>query len=118
MPGVKRENIFIVRINSRDKIFFGDRPLQDEEEMLRAGKEFLRKRGNDAHFLLTVDRGTSYGAYTHMQSLLWQVYEEIRDEKAHEVYGKALSELSNSERSQINWMVPFSIGEASPKSTR
>ena len=115
MPGVKRENIFIVRINSRDKIFFGDRPLQDEEEMLRAGKEFLRKRGNDAHFLLTVDRGTSYGAYTHMQSLLWQVYEEIRDEKAHEVYGKALSELSNSERSQINWMVPFSIGEASPK---
>ena len=115
MPGVKRENIFIVRINSRDKIFFGDRPLQDEEEMLRAGKEFLRKRGNDAHFLLTVDRGTSYGAYTHMQSLLWQVYEEIRDEKAHEVFGKALSELSNSERSQINWMVPFSIGEASPK---
>ena len=118
MPGVKRENIFIVRINSRDKIFFGDRPLQDEEEMFRAGKEFLRKRGNDAHFLLTVDRGTSYGAYTHMQSLLWQVYEEIRDEKAHEVYGKALSELSNSERSQINWMVPFSIAEASPKSTR
>ena len=41
--------------------------------------------------------------------------EEIRDEKAHEVYGKALSELSNSERSQINWMVPFSIAEASPK---
>ena len=115
MPGVKRENIFIVRINSLDKIFFGDRPLQDEEEMLRAGKEFLRKRGNDAHFLLTVDRGSSYGAYTHMQSLLWQVYEEIRDEKAHEFYGKALSELSNSERSQINWMVPFSIGEASPK---
>jgi len=61
MPGVKRENIFIVRINSRDKIFFGDRPLQDEEEMLRAGKEFLRKRGNDAHFFLTVDRGTPYG---------------------------------------------------------
>ena len=116
MAGVDRNNIFVVRINSADRIFFGDKPRQDDEEMLRVGKEFLRKRGKDSrYFHLTVDRGTSYGAYTHMQSLLWQIYEEVRDEKAHEVYGKSLQELTTEERSQINWMVPFSIVEASPK---
>ncbi len=114
-PGVKRENIFVVRINSNDKIFFGDKPRQDDEEMLRAGKEFLRKRGNKALFALTVDRGTSYGAYTHIQSLLWQIYEEVRAEKAHETYGKALSELSEEELQNIYQMIPMSIFEAGPK---
>ena len=43
MPNMKRENVFIVRINSADKIFYGDKPRQDDEEMLRVGKDFLRK---------------------------------------------------------------------------
>ena len=111
-PGVKRENIFVVRINANDKIFFGDRPRQDDDDMLQAGKDFLRKRGKDARFSLQADRGTSYGAYQHMQSLLWRIYEEVRDEKAMEVYGKHLQDLSADERSQINFMVPLSISEA------
>ena len=111
-PGVKRENIFVVRINANDKIFFGDRPRQDDDDMLQAGKDFLRKRGKDARFSLQTDRGTSYGAYQHMQSLLWRVYEEVRNEKALEVYGKRLQDLSADERSQINFMVPLSISEA------
>ena len=114
-PGVKRENIFVVRINANDKIFFGDRPRQDDQEMLQAGKDFLRKRGKDARFSLQADRGTSYGAYQHMQSLLWQVYEEVRNEKALEVYGKRLPDLSADERSQINFLVPLSISEAEMK---
>ena len=115
-PGVKRENIFVVRINSNDKIFFGDKPRQDDGEMLRVGKEFLRKQGKDSRFFsLTVDRGASYGAYSHMQSLLWQIYEEVRDEKAHEVYGKSLHELTTDEQSQINRMVPMGIFEVSPE---
>ena len=114
-PGVKRENIFVVRINANDKIFFGDRPRQDDQEMLQAGKDFLRKRGKDARFSLQADRGTSYGAYQHMQSLLWRIYEEVRDEKALEVYGKRLQDLSDDERSQINFMVPLSISEAEMK---
>ena len=115
MPKMKRENVFIVRIYSADKIFYGDKPRQDDEEMLRVGKDFLRKRGKDACFTLTVYRGTSYGAYTHMQSLLWKVYEEVRDEKAHEVYGKALTELSEDELQNIYKMIPIGIFEASPK---
>ena len=50
-PGVKRENIFVVRINSNDKIFFGDKPRQDDKEMLRAGKDFLKSARNNARMI-------------------------------------------------------------------
>ena len=41
-----------------------------------------------------------------------QVYEEVRDEKAQEVYGKRLQDLSAEERAQIYLLVPLSISEA------
>lgn len=117
-PEVKRENVFVVRINPADKIFFGDKPRQDDEEMLRVGKDFLRARGKEALFSFIVDRGTSYGAYLHMQKLLVQIYAEVRNEQAHEVYGKALTELSEEELQNIYKMIPMGISEAGPKGGR
>ena len=116
--GVNRENVFMVRLNSNDKIFFGDRPRQDDEDMLRTGKDFLKARGKEARFFLTVDRGTSYAAYRHMQELLWQIYYEARKEKALEQFGRPLQELSADEQSQIYKMIPLSISETEPKGKR
>jgi biopolymer transport protein ExbD len=113
--GEKSKNVCIVRINSADRVIFGDKVCSEYEEMLRLGEGFLRERGKEARFCLVVDRGTSYGAYRHMQELLFKVYEDIRNEKALEQYGKPLSELSTEERNQINWQVPFSISVAETK---
>ena len=114
-PGVDRENICIVRINSLDKIFFGNKPSQDDEEMLSLGKDFLREHGKETRFSFQADRGTSYGAYVHMQNLLLRIYLEVRDEKARAVYGKSLEELTPAEKSEINFMIPLSISEAEMK---
>ncbi len=114
-PGVKRDNIFIVRINANDKIFFGDAPRQDDAEMLRLGKDFLHKRGKDARFSMQVDRGTSYGAYRHMQELLFQIFMDVREEKAQSVYGKRMKDLTSEELSEINRLVPISISETDMK---
>ena len=114
-PGEKRENICMVRINANDKFLFGNKPSQDDEEMLRLGKDFVRERGRNAHFSLRTDRGTSYGAYRHMQELLVRIYMELRDEKAQEQYGKPLAELTTEEKNQINWLVPIGISETEPK---
>ena len=113
--GVNREDVFVVRINSADKIFFGNKPCQDEEEMVKMAKDFLKKHGNKTKFSLMADRGTSYGAYTNMQDLLQRVYNEVRNEKALEVYGKPLAQLSVEERNQINHLVPIGISEAELK---
>ena len=108
---VNRENLFIVRINSADKVFFGNKATQDEEEMVQMAKGFLKQHGRDTRFSLQADRGTSYGAYVRMQELLRRVYSEVRNEKAQEVYGKPMSELTVEERNQINYLVPVGIAE-------
>ena len=115
---VNREDVFVVRINSADKIFFGNKPCQDDEEMVKMAKDFLKEHGSKTKFSLATDRATSYGAYTHMQELLIRVYTEVRNEKALEVYGKPLSELTIEEKNQINWLVPVGISEAEPKNGR
>jgi len=108
---IKRENLFVVRLNSADKIFFGNKATQDEEEMVKMAKTFLKQHGKDTRFILGADRATSYGAYVRMQELLMRVYSEARNEKALEVYGKPLNELTVEERNQINFQVPIGIGE-------
>ena len=113
--GVDRENVFVVRINSADKIFFGNKRTQDDEEMFKMAKDFLKEHGSNTRFSLMADRATSYGAYTHMQELLIRVYTEVRKEKALEVYGKSLSELTVEERNQINYQIPIGISEAELK---
>ena len=64
---------------------------------------------------MQADRGTSYGAYVHMQNLLIRIYTEVREETAQSVYGKGLKDLSTEEKNQINWMVPLGISEAEMK---
>ena len=114
-PRVNRNDLFIVRINANDKYFFGDAPRQDDAEMLRVGKDFLKKHGKDTRFILQMDRGTSYGAYRHMQDLLMQIFLDVREEKAQSTYGKSLKELSPEELTQINALVPLSISETDMK---
>ena len=113
--GVERETILMIRINSAGAVMLGNRRVQDDAEIVRLGKAFLKEHGKETHFGLRHDRGTSYSAYTRIQTLLKQVYEEVRDEKAMEVYGKRLQDLSADERSQINLLVPLSISEAETK---
>lgn len=110
--GVDRETILMIRINSAGAYMLGNRRVQDDAEIVRLGKAFLKEHGKETHFGLHHDRGTGYGAYTRIQTLLKQVYEEVRDEKAMEVYGKRLQDLSAEERAQINFLVPLSISEA------
>ncbi len=116
--GANREDVFVIRINSADKIFFGNKPCQDDEEMVKMAKSFLKEHGRKTKFSLATDRATSYGAYTHMQELLMRVYNEVRNEKALEVYGKPLSELTVEDRNQINYQVPFGISEIERKNSK
>ena len=111
LPGVNREDIFIVRINSRDKYFFGNSAGVDDDDMVERAKSFLEEHGRNTHFSLRTDRATSFGAYYHIQSLLVRAYYEVRTKKAQALYGKALTELSDEELQAIYELYPLSITE-------
>jgi len=114
LPGIRRENVCVAYLNANDRVFFNNNVARDDAEILRDGKAFLKERGADAHFLLRADKGTSYGAYLHLQTLIRQIYDEVRDEKSRELYGKALADLSQSELDNIYGIIPLSITETAP----
>ncbi|MCR5277263.1 MAG: M56 family metallopeptidase [Bacteroidales bacterium] len=111
LAGYNREDICVSRINSNDRIFFKDQAVRDDAEILRIGKDFLREHGIQTLFSLGCERGTSYAAYQHMQALLVQVYSDVRDEQAREIYGKSLSDLSQEERDAVLRRIPMRIVE-------
>ena len=118
LPGIKREDIIVVRLNSADKVFFGNKVMQEDAEMLQVGKAFLKEHGRATIFSFMADLGTHYAAYRHMQALLRQIYDEVRAEKAQELYGKSLKDLSAEERSQVEHLFPLNIYEPDLKRGR
>jgi len=109
---LKRENICKALINDNDKIFFCDKAYQNDADILRVGKDFLKKHGAESTFLFRCDRRTSYGSFAHMQALLQQIYAEVREEKSQELYGKTLSSLSQEDLSDIQELFPVRIMES------
>jgi Biopolymer transport protein ExbD/TolR. len=98
LPGVARENICRALLNKDDMIFFDDGAYQDDATILRHGAAFLEKHGREARFVMRHDRASNFGAYLHLQNLVLQIYDQARDAKAQEVYGKPMSELTLTEK--------------------
>ena len=64
---------------------------------------------------LQSDRGTSYKMYIAVQDELTAAYNEIRDIKAMEKWGKKYSELTEEQMDAVRKLVPTAISEAEPK---
>ena len=115
LKGINRTDICVARINANDKIFFESGAYDKDADILRIGKAFLKEHGTKTVFTLTYDRSTSYGTYLRLQTLLSQIYNEVRDDKAREVYGNSLSALTEEQRSAILKLVPMAILETDMK---
>ncbi len=115
LKGIDRKDICVARINAHDKIFFESGAYDNDVDILRVGKAFLKAHGAKTVITLTYDRGTSYGVYQNLQALLTQIYNEVRDEKAREVYGKSLVDLSEDQRAAILRLVPMTVLETDMK---
>ena len=59
--------------------------------------------------------GTSYKMYIAVQDELTAAYNEIRDIKAMEKWGKKYSELTEEQMDAVRKLVPTAISEAEPK---
>ena len=115
LKGINRTDICVARINANDKIFFESGAYDKDADILRIGKAFLKEHGTKTVFTLTYDRNTSYGTYLRLQTLLSQIYNEVRDDKAREMYGNSLSALTEEQRSAILKLVPMTILETDMK---
>ncbi|MBR4568336.1 MAG: M56 family metallopeptidase [Bacteroidales bacterium] len=123
LAGIPRENIFVVRINSVDKLLYStsegkivvaedgkagmDRFVADAAETIRQVEGCV--------YSFQCDRGTSYNMYVECQNALQAAYDIVREEYSMEKYDKPLDALSSEEHADVLRAVPVRIFEAETK---
>jgi biopolymer transport protein ExbD len=135
-PEVRERNIFIVKINSKDRLLFNGE-IGDVRNLKDRAKEFLGNPQNketlpekedvyieEFHATYPVsrgiislqnDRGTSYDMYIQVQNELTAAINEMRNELAKEKFGKGYADIKNKQRDAIDKAIPIAISEAEPK---
>ena len=132
---VNRRNIIIVKINSQDRLFAGNEPI-DVSRLKDKIKEFLLNPNDDPKLpekemkdiegfgqypvskgviSLQNDRGTSYQAYIAVQNEIVRAINEIREDFCRANYGKAYESLTEEQQEIVREAVPQLISEAEPK---
>ncbi len=135
---VNRRNIIIVKINSADKLFAGNEPM-DVSMLKEKIKEFLSNPNDDPNLpervptdieglgsfpvskgviSLQNDRGTSYQAYIAVQNELVRAINELRDEFCMAHFGKIYVNCPEDKQEIARKAVPQNISEAEPKNVK
>ena len=132
---VNRRNIIIVKINSMDRLFAGNEPI-DISQLKDKIKEFLTNPSNDKDLpekpikeiegygpypvskgviSLQNDRGTSYEAYIEVQNELIRAINELRHEFSMRNYSRAYDKLTEDQQKIVRTAIPQFISEAEPQ---
>ena len=133
---IRKRNVFVVLVNKENQLLVAGK-LMNIKDLKDAAKNFIANPNNDPdlpskteedipyfgkvmvtknHVIsLQTDRGTSYGMYIAVQNELVKAYDELRDEKAMERFGKKFKDLDQSKQNAIEEIYPLKISEAEPK---
>jgi len=134
---VKERNILQVRINKDNQLMVGSDYLE-VAQLREKAKEFIANPNDDANLpekhvvnipllggacmvtekhviSVTNDVGTSYQVYIDVQNELVAAYNELRNEKANEAFGKDYVECNEDQQKAIREFFPQKISEAEPK---
>jgi biopolymer transport protein ExbD len=144
-PQVKDRNVFVVQINSQDRVAIKGEPI-DISELKEKAKEFIsnpaRKitlpefevkditvKNSDGVLIMNLgphevskgvislqnDNGTSYEVYIAVQDALVRAYNELRDELSKQKFQKKFDDLDENEMKAIKKIIPQKISEAEPR---
>ncbi len=135
-PKYAKHNILRVLVN-RDNMLSINDEVADVSTLKDRTVEFIQNRGNRSDMpdksvktielfgpvevskgivSLQSDKGTSYEMYIAVQDQLTAAYNEMRNAKANEKWGKDYKELDVEQQKAVNAVIPVAISEAEPKS--
>ena len=121
---IKQKNIFTVLINNRDQLLV-EEELMEIKDLRAAAVKFLDNGGgtgedrcdyckgakdpgssdnpDKAIISLKNERETSYATYISVQNELVAAYNELRNRRAQELYGKSFAEMEK-DYDDVNWV--------------
>lgn len=133
-PEVHQRNIFVVKINSKDRLLF-DGEIGRVEDLKERAKTFLSNPDNLPNLpekemreipilgkmevskgviSLRNDRGTSYDMYFQVQNELAAAINELKNELSINKFGKKYADLKDAQRDAIDEAIPVAVSEAEP----
>lgn len=141
-PKIQKRNLLSILVNKFDQIQMNGEEVKINQ-ITKKTKEFIQNKANKGNMpeivkkniegygeaevskgvvSLQNDRGTTYEVYIAVQDALATAFEQIRDEKAREIYQKSYSQLIEDNQDDkvdiIKQIVPMSISEAEPKNIK
>lgn len=135
---VNRRNIIEVKINSNDRLYAGNQPM-DVRQLKDKIKEFLTNPTDDPNLpekkveeieglgpvtmskgviSLQNDRGTTYSKYIEVQNEIMRAVNELRDDFSVRTYGKKFAKLDSDQQELVRKAVPQNVSEAEPKDVK
>ena len=133
-PEVRERNIFVVKINSADRLLYNGE-IGRIEDLRERAKEFLGNPENKINLpekeimeipllgkmevskgviSLQNDRGTSYDIYLQVQNELAAAINEMRNELALSKFSKKYADINDDQRDAIDQAIPIAVSEAEP----
>lgn len=107
---VSQAKTLMLRIDGQGRLYCNDKPME-----LRALKDSVKavvNRGGKQHIIqLRTERDAAYDAYFHVQNEIVAAYDELRNEKAEQVYGEPFGNLNIGQKESIVKAVPQRISE-------
>ncbi|MBN2669238.1 MAG: biopolymer transporter ExbD [Bacteroidales bacterium] len=134
-PEIKERNVFVVQINSQNRVALKGEPVEINQLKDKA-KEFIanpndleklpEKEIKDVEYFgpyniskgvisLQNDNGTSYETYIAVQNELVKAYNELREDLAQSKFHKSFEELDEPRQSAIRKIYAQKISEAEPR---
>ena len=135
-----RNNIIVIKTNANDRYLIGSEPGYLTEETAARVKGYILNKENDpklpskiqkeftlpdgttfnypvsqAVILTQNDRGTSFKGYQEINQFIREIYFDIRNDLALELFGRSLGNLSDAEMAVLVAAVPMNVVEATPK---
>ena len=134
-PEINKRNIYVVLINKNNKVLAGiGSPTNNievdgdgiiSESLKEDVKSFVSNNGKKdnssespekAVVSLQNQEGTSYSMYIQVQNELTKAYNELRNEKANNDFGRDFDKLDVEEQKIIKKYYPMKVSEAETKS--
>lgn len=133
VPKISRRNLLEVKVNANNALLVGGN-LMDISSLKETTKDFILKTGDDMPervikdipffgkveisrgiVSLQNDKGTSYATYIAVQDQLASAFNEVRDMRSQDKWGKPFSKLNAEQQEAIKDLIPMNISEAEPK---
>jgi hypothetical protein len=98
----------IITVTKDDEIVLNKKVISFIEMMTEV-KTFIKKHGKEHWIELKNEKGTSYGFYFKVNNSINEVYDDLLNKKAVELFKKPYKSLSTSERKTINDFYPKNL---------